>query len=222
MGAAVATRVEFDPDVYYERRVSPLLADAPWQLRLTDLKRKPAPVFVIRARKVVAQDAARAGAGARKRKDDGPALWEVPPKEKVEFHDRGMLYGPPQVRCLPVVRTIVSRVLDASDVPLELHRFLAGDRIPFRGNLPLDEEAGSKLVILFKLQERMRDMDRVELMARRIERFTREEAGYWLSRMTNFGAEASSWAAAGMKIMLGGPSGDKRVGKVLEQLRAGG
>jgi len=71
-----------------------------------------------------------------------------------------------QLRCLPIIRTILSRVQDENHIPLELHRFLAGDRIEFRGNLPLDDEAGSKLVLLFKLQERMRDLDRVELIAR--------------------------------------------------------
>jgi hypothetical protein len=207
-----------DLDTHYARRVEPRLAAAPWQLRLTDLKKKPSPVFVVRVRKVIAPDAAKSS--GRKKQNTGPKLWDVPDPEKVEFHDRGMLYGPPQVRCLPIIRTILSRVQDDDNAPLELHRFLAGDRIAFRGNLPLDDEAGSKLVMLFKLQERMRDLDRVELMARRIERFTREEAGYWLSRMTNFGAEANSWAASGMKIMLGGQSGDKkRVTKVLEQLR---
>lgn len=217
MGAAVGTRQELDLDTHHSRRVEPRLAAAPWQLRITDLKKKPSPVFVVRVRKVIAPDAAKPGA---RKKDTGPKLWDVPEPEKVEFHDRGSLYGPTQVRCLPVIRTLLSRVQDDDQVPLELHRFLAGERIAFRGNLPLDDEAGSKLVLLFKLQERMRDLDRVELMARRIERFTREEAGYWLSRMTNFGAEANSWAASGMKIMLGGQSGDKkRVTKVLEQLR---
>ena len=220
MGAAVATRQDLDLDTHYARRVEPRLAAAPWQLRLTDLKKKPSPVFVVRVRKVIAPDAAKSSGS--KKQNTGPKLWDVPDPEKVEFHDRGMLYGPPQVRCLPIIRTILSRVQDDDNAPLELHRFLAGDRIAFRGNLPLDDEAGSKLVMLFKLQERMRDMDRVELIARRIERFTREEAGYWLSRMTNFGAEANSWAASGMKIMLGGQSGDKRVAKVLEQLRTRG
>jgi hypothetical protein len=216
----VATRHELDLDTHYARRVEPRLGAAPWQLRLTDLKKKPSPVFVVRVRKVIAPVAAKLS--GRKKQNTGPKLWDVPDPEKVEFHDRGMLYGPTQVRCLPIIRTILSRVQDDDNAPLELHRFLAGDRIAFRGNLPLDDEAGSKLVMLFKLQERMRDMDRVELIARRIERFTREEAGYWLSRMTNFGPEANSWAVSGMKILLGGQTGDKRGAKVLEQLRTRG
>ena len=33
-----------------------------------------------------------------------------------------------------------------------------------------------RAAFLFKLQERIREMDRVELIARRVDRFTREEA----------------------------------------------
>jgi hypothetical protein len=217
----VTKRAENDLDIHYARRISPRLGDAPWQLRVTDLKRKLPPVFVVRQRRVVAADKARNGR-AKKKAAAGPNLWgeDDRPQEKVEFADRGLLYGPAQVRCLAVIRTVLARVLDENHAPLELHRFLAGDRIEFRGNLPLDEEAGSKLVLLFKLQERVRDLDRVELIARRVERFTREEAGYCLSRMTNFGPEANSWALAGMKILLGGRSEDKKaIGRVLEQLR---
>ena len=42
------------------------------------------------------------------------------------------------------------------------------------------EEAGAKLALIFRLQERVTDVDRVELIAQRVARFTREEAAYWL------------------------------------------
>jgi len=102
---------------------------------------------------------------------------------------------------------------------LELHQFIAGTRIAFRDNLPLDEEAGWKIALIFKLQERINEIDRVELLARRIDRFTREEAGYWYSRITSFGPDANRWAMSGMRIMLAGQPKDKAVDTMLEQLR---
>ena len=75
--------------------------------------------------------------------------------------DRGLIYGQPLRRCLPVIRSIVNRVCDPSGIPLELQRFFPTGRIFFRGNLPLDEEAGAKLALIFKLQERVLDMNRV-------------------------------------------------------------
>jgi len=135
------------------------------------------------------------------------------------LRERGLLYGQSQLRCLPVIRTIISRVKNQEGIPLELHQFLSSKRIDFRGNLPLDEEAGLKLALLFKLQERIKELDRVELMARRIDRFTREEASYWYSRMTSFGPVANRWAAAGMKVMLSGHGGDSKVQEMLEELR---
>ncbi|MDI3329099.1 MAG: hypothetical protein QJR06_11145, partial [Alicyclobacillaceae bacterium] len=72
---------------------------------------------------------------------------------------------------------------------------------------------------IFKLQERVSDMDRVELIARRVERFTREEAAYWLTRATQFGEGPNRWALAGMRVMLGGPPGDPGVLKMLEKIR---
>ena len=62
-------------------------------------------------------------------------------------------------------------------------------------------------------------MDRVELLARRVDRFTREEAAYWYSRITSFGDAANRWALAGMKVMLAGQPRDPNVGFMLEDLR---
>jgi hypothetical protein len=133
--------------------------------------------------------------------------------------DRGLLYGETQRRCLPVIRTITARIQNKNGIPLKLHRFLEGNRITFRGNLPMDDEAGVKLALIFKLHLRIKELDRVELLARRIDRFTREEASYWYSRMTSFGEAANRWAIAGMKIMLSGQRGDKAIQTMLEQLQ---
>jgi hypothetical protein len=62
-------------------------------------------------------------------------------------------------------------------------------------DLPLDEVAGAKLGLIFRLQERLTDLDRVDLIARRVARFTREEAVYWLSRTTSFEPDANRWGS---------------------------
>ena len=184
-------------------RIRKSLSKAPWALRITEHRDKPAPVIIVKERILPEQ------------RVDTDNL--VAPKSVLR--ERGLVYGPAQVRCLPVIRTILTRVCDKAGIPLELHRFLQGKRIAFRGNLPLDEEAGSKLALLFKLQERIKEMDRVELIARRVDRFTREEAAYWHSRITSFGDAANRWAASGMKVMLAGQSRDPNVATMLEELR---
>jgi len=187
----------------YKKRLRPLVAEAPWVLRVTEHKGKPVPVVIVKERRHV----------------------ERPPEDKADgsstgtLRDAGLIYGASLRRCLPVIRSIVTRVCDDAGVPLELQRFFANGRIAFRGNLPLDNEAGPKLALIFKLQKRMSDLDRVELIARRVERFTREEAHYWLTRSTQFSPEANRWAQAGMRIMLGGQRGDKAVTEMLEKLR---
>ena len=95
---------------------------------------------------------------------------------------------------------------------------ISGKQITFRGNLPLDENAGAKLGLLFRLQQRVKDLDRVEIMSVRINNFTAEEASYWLSRILHFSDASNRWAAAGMRIMLGGQSGDPAIAEMLKQI----
>jgi hypothetical protein len=85
-------------------------------------------------------------------------------------------------------------------------------------NLSLDEEAGTRLGLIFRLQEHLTDLDQVELIARRMARFTREEAVYWLSRTTSFEPDANRWAIAGLGLMLGGQAHDPAVARVLQRL----
>ncbi len=191
-----------DMEHQLQHRIQPLVKHAPWVLRVTEYKDKPVPVLVVKERFSPEEEAP--GNGNAK---------------KMVLRDRGLLYGQPLRRCLPVIRTIIGGVCDDAEIPLELHRFLGNGRITFRGNLPLDEEAGAKLSLIFKLQERLKDMDRVELIARRVERFSREEAAYWLTRVTQYGSAASRWARSGMRTMLGGRPGDKAVLNMLEKLR---
>ena len=188
---------------HYRSKVARLLSTAPWVLRVTEHRDRPVPVMIIKQR---IRPSDRADADRLK-------------APRSILKERGLLYGQPQLRCLPIIKAMISRVQNEAGIPLELYRFLAGNRITFRGNLPLDDEAGVKLALFFKLQERIKELDRVELMARRIDRFTREEAAYWYSRMTSFGPVANRWAAVGMKIMLSGHGGDKNVQEMLEGLR---
>ena len=192
-----------DLKVHYAQKVIREVKDARWILRITEHKKKPVPVFLIKERILPDQ---------RTDTDDLVAPRSV-------LRDRGLLYGPQQVRCLPVIKTILSRINDHKGIPFELNQYLNGTRILFRGNLPLDDEGGCKIALIFKLQERIKELDRVELIARRVDRFTSEEAGYWYSRMTTFGDAANRWAMAGMKIILGGHPKDPNVERMLEELK---
>ena len=192
-----------DLESHYRRRVKPLLAKARWVLRLTDYRKKPSPLFIIKERTGF----------------ESTRFSRTDNHNKPLLRDRGVIYGESQRRCLPIIRNIVSRISDPSGIQLELQRFFPRGSITFRGNLPIDEEAGAKICLIFKLQERLKEMDRVEVIARRVDRFTREEAEYWLSRITNFGPVANRWALIGLKIMIWGQSGDKAIYYMLEQLR---
>ena len=130
------------------KRIKKGLSKAPWVLRITEHRDKPAPVMIVKER-----------IPAEQRDDTGDL---VAPRSVLR--ERGLVYGPPQVRCLPRIRTILTRICDKAGIPFELHRHLQGKRITFRGNLPLDEEAGCKLALICKLQERIKEMDRVELL----------------------------------------------------------
>ena len=142
------------------------------------------------------------------RKDSPPPVLVVQErqekKEKAQnIIERGYISGS-NMRCiLFILKQILGRVCDEAGVPLELEQYLSKEGFKMRIKLPLDEESGTKLALICKLQERIEDPDRVELMARRIHRFTREEASYWYSRATTFGSIANRWAVSGMRMMLG-------------------
>jgi hypothetical protein len=114
---------------------------------------------------------------------------------------------------------MLSRVRDEAGVPLHLERWMTVEGLRRTATLPLDEEAGAKLALVFRLHERIADLDRVELIARRVERLTREEATYLLSRITRFDPAANRWAMAGLSIMLGGQAKDPAVRSTLDLLR---
>ena len=83
-------------------------------------------------------------------------------------------------------------------------------------------EIGAKLALLFRLHPRVNSQKRIELMAWRIERFSREETLYWLTKTTmqTYGARSVEWAKSGLRLMLAGQQKDEdEVDRLLEQLR---
>lgn len=206
----MAKSEKLDLETHYEKHLASLWRRAPFALRITQWKDITGPVLV-------AKERIESGDGAGEAIDSTSTFGRQVRGSLVE---RGHLSGESQRRCLPVIRTLVERVNDDHGIPLELQRYLTKEGLRGQRTLPLDEEVGAKLCLLFKLQERINDMDRVELMARRIGRFTREEAGYWLSRISSYGEDANRWAISGLRLLIGGQPGDPAVSKMLERLRA--
>lgn len=112
--------------------------------------------------------------------------------------------------CRDTIQTILSRVHDKLDRPLGIQT-LIDDRLAYRGSLPLNAEAGTRLALFAILARGIKDPDRIELLARRIGRYTREEADYWLGKVSIpiYGDESLAWARTGLRIMLAGQPGDK-------------
>ena len=194
---------------FYRAHLEPRWRHAPFVLRITEWTGYPVPVLVIKERQDTGDEDP---AGAKKKPDAAPV-------RDGTLVERGHLAGESQRCCLPILRNIVSGVHDETGAPLEIQRFLTNEGLRLRVNLPLDDEAGAKIALICKLQERIADMNRVELIARRVGRFSREEAAYWLSRLTSFGPDAGRWAVAGMRIMLGGQPNDVAVERMLDRLR---
>lgn len=139
-----------------------------------------------------------------------------------KLYNYGRIYNGHLRTCKEPIRYIVSRVNDRAGRPLELHE-LIDDRLRFRGEIPLDEIAGTKLALLSKLHPQVWDDNRTELMAWRIERLGREEAMYWLCKVTFpgiYGKQGIAWAKSGLRLMLAGQQKDKEVVEtLLQQMR---
>ena len=97
------------------QRIKKSISKYPWALRITERRDKPAPVMIVKERILPEQ---------RVDTDDLVAPRSV-------LKERGLLYGPPQVRCLTVIRTILTRVCDKAGIPLELQQFLQEKGSPF-------------------------------------------------------------------------------------------
>ena len=121
-------------------------------------------------------------------------------------------------RIRPLVRKMLETINDDAGIPKNLHVVFDGDTT----EIILDDEIGAKLgllsVLLTGKTQKSISIDRAELMTRRIMRFSREEAAYWLSRCTCFKTVENDWAAAGMVTMLCGHK-NTEVFEQLERLR---
>ena len=199
---------EFDINRHYQNLLGAMWRTTPFVLRITEWKDLPVPVLVVKERQQLGRP-----------NRDKDTTEEPDGDTRGSLVERGHIAGGSLRRILPILRRILEPVCDEMGAPLELQKYLSQEGLKIRGNLPLDEEAGAKLSLIFRLQERVNDLDRVELIARRAARFTREEAAYWLSRMTSFGPDANRWAISGLRILLGGtPKDPKGVERMLENL----
>lgn len=192
----MATKVSLQE--HYDRQLKGLVKSAPFVLRITEWKDQPPPILVVKER--VSRD-------------------EAEQKRGENWTERGFVKGETLRRLLPLLKKACSSVVDASGVPTQVDRYLTQEGLRQRVTLPLDDEAGAKLALIFRLQERLPDADRVELLARRVLLFSREEALYWLSRVTDFGPDANRWAISGLRLFLGGQPNDNGVSRMLESLR---
>jgi len=200
----------FDLQKYHAENLNHLVIKAPYTLRITEWKQYAIPVLVIKERREIVET---------KKQEHQVQLPMVSQETKKELIELGHICGEALRRIQPVIKHILSGVQDEADISLELGRYISQEGLRLRINLPLDEEAGVKLGLIAKLHSRVKEMDRVELIARRIARFSREEAAYWLSRTTSYGTQANNWAIAGMRIMLSGHTGTKEPGNMLDSIR---
>jgi hypothetical protein len=197
-----------DLRTHYEKRLASLWRRAPYMLRVTEWKDLPVPVLAVKERH-----------GGGPSEDNSQISLPLNGQHRSRLVERGHMAGEALRRSLPIMRGIVGGVCDDAGVPAGVERYLTQEGMKLRLSLPLDEEAGAKLALIFRLQERVMGVDRVELIARRVSRFTREEAAYWLSRTTSFGPDANRWALSGLRIMLGGQANAPAMSRMLARLR---
>lgn len=184
----------------FEKTLKGRWREAPFVLRFTELSDYQGTVLVIKERVEKERSSSSNKQGS--------------------LQERGFLYGENLKIMQPRLKTILEHVIDDGGVPLELQRFISTEGFKLRENLPLDEEAGAKLALIFKLQSRLHNPDRLELLARRIERFSREEAVYWLGRTAHYGVDANRWAVVGLRTMLCGlTNNDAGIERQLNKLR---
>ena len=186
-------------------RLQKMAGKAPFVLRLTRISDMEPPVLVVKER-IAPED-----------RNDTQELTN--PRSKTV--ERGHINGEAVRACLPVLRRIVEAVRDDQGIPLNLDKQISQEGIKRSGiNLPLDETAGARIALFFRLQSNVKDINRVELIGRRVALFSREEAVYWLSNITASSPALRSWAISGLRIMLCGESGDKRIPEALNRVRA--
>lgn len=172
------------------------LKESPWILRVTERKGYTGPLLEICERLTM----------------DGGTT---------RLKEYGRIYNGTLRTCKLAIRYMMSQELDQMGRPAGLHE-LIDDKIEYRGQIPLRDEIGAKLALLFKLHPKVRSQERIELMAWRIERFTREEALYWVSKVSIpvYGQRGIEWAKSGLRLMLAGQQKDEEaVSELLVKLR---
>lgn len=180
---------------------------APYLLRITRRSDLPPPLLIVKER-IAPED-----------RDDIAGLTNP----RAKHVERGSLHGDAVRACLPVLKRILEAVKDDQGIPLGLERFLSAQGLQETDrNLPLDEAAGARLALFFRLQGKVKDVARIELIGRRVALLSREEAVYWLANVTTADPVLRSWAVSGLRLMLCGDSGDQRLPLVLERIRARG
>ncbi|MDP2645874.1 MAG: hypothetical protein Q8P24_13115 [Desulfobacterales bacterium] len=185
----------------------------PFVLRITAWKNFPAPLLVVKKR--------RQFSSAMMEKQKQLKLPFEPPRPapRMNLVEIGHIHGEYLQRCLAVCKKILSNVRDHTNQPLGLQKLLAEESLRIGRNLPLDDEAGAKLGLIFRLQGQVREADRVELIAHRVAGMPRAEALYWLAKITDGEKDSGRWARMGLRIMLGGPPKDPGVKRLLARLR---
>ena len=176
--------------------MQPMLKTAPWVLRVTERKDYTGAILEV-----------------CERYDTG--------NNTTRLREYGRIYNGTLRTCKSAIRYMMSQVLDEMGRPLGIQE-LIDDRIEYRGIIPLDITTGAKLALLFRLHPRVNSQKRIELMAWRIERFSREETLYWLTKTTmqTYGSRSVEWAKSGLRLMLAGQQKDEaEVDRLLEQLR---
>ncbi|NCE63387.1 hypothetical protein D1159_02035 [Pseudoflavonifractor sp. 524-17] len=182
---------------YVVEAMGPMLKKASWILRVSDRKEFTGPVLEICERRPT-------------------------PRNTTKLYEYGRIYNGALRACRRAICLMMSHAADDAGRPLNLQELLDG-RIVYRGQIPLDEITGAKLALLFKLHPQVRSAERIELMAWRIERFSREETMYWLSKVSMeslYGRRGIEWAKSGLRLMLAGQQKDAaEVRRLLERLR---
>ncbi|WP_445003805.1 DUF7680 family protein [Halomonas mongoliensis] len=190
-----------------EVQLAKLAKRSPYALRLTRHKDLPPPVLIIKER-IAPED-----------RDDIEGLTNP----RAKHVERGTLHGDSVRACLPVLKRILEEVKDEQGIPLGLESYMSAQGLKQTDlNFPLDEAAGARLALFFRLQSKVKDVDRIELIGRRVAMFSREEAVYWLANVTTADPALRSWATSGLRMLLCGEAGDKRVPRILEKVRARG
>lgn len=126
-------------------------------------------------------------------------------------------------RCFRIIsywlQTLV--ICPKTGAPLNLHQKLQNLPKQRGRKIDISRDAWIRIALLAKLVKGMTDMNRVELIALRINRFSYEECSYWYSRVAHLSPKMCEWSIKGLRIMLAGDGSDREaVQEMLADLRS--